>query len=234
MKKFVFTMEQSTPKCQKLALIRENASKALFDKLPDEMVEMCIKMAMRKMTTQERYEFLVDVIPKVSRRFKDIGSHQSMWRGFSPFEKLPNDVAEIIIKMVMKNMPDWKKHNFLVDVVAKISTRFKAFAALKSLWKGHVEIWRLDGVQVIQELLCGDTTSLNLISSQHISAYDIKTMAERCPKMEMLFLHYNFGMLPNLIVPWTSLKRLFLVGGLNSVELFRNVVEFHHNFPNLE
>ena len=49
--------------------------------------------------------------------------------GLAPFELLPNEMAEIPIKMAMANMhKPLQKYEFLVNVVAKISTRFMTLA----------------------------------------------------------------------------------------------------------
>ena len=83
--------------------------------------------------------------------------------GMSPFELLPPEILEIIIKMFMRNTfsssteivrlkvddPEdlnstitsiTNQHNLLVDVIANISSRFKTFASSKCLWKGEVYI----------------------------------------------------------------------------------------------
>ena len=49
--------------------------------------------------------------------------------GLAPFELLPNEMAEIPIKMAMAKMhKPLQKYEFLVNVVAKISTRFMTLA----------------------------------------------------------------------------------------------------------
>ena len=112
-----------------------------FDTLPNEIAKIPIKMAMRDMNnTQERYDFLAEVIPKVSKRFRDIAAQKSMWKDFSPIERLPNDVAEVIIKMAMNDQRNLSTHSFLTDVISKVSSRFQALATLKPMWKGHVDI----------------------------------------------------------------------------------------------
>ena len=60
---------------------------------PNELIELTIKMPMGNMNTQERHDFLEKVIAKVSVRLKNITAIKSMWKGFSPFEMLPDKVA---------------------------------------------------------------------------------------------------------------------------------------------
>ena len=96
-------MEQPPSKQPKLDIKEMKPIAATFDRLPNEIVEISIKMALKGMNTQEKYHFLTEVIPKVSKRFKDISKHKSLWNGFSPIERLPNEVAEVIIKMAMNN-----------------------------------------------------------------------------------------------------------------------------------
>ena len=42
----------------------------------------------------------------------------------SPFDMLSNEVALIPIKMAMNSMNQFERHDFLFDVIAKVSTRF--------------------------------------------------------------------------------------------------------------
>ena len=134
-------------KRQKLDIIEDCEDSSPFDMLPNEVVEIPIKMALKRMNTQEKYDFLVEVLPKVSRRFRDIANHKAMWKGFSPFEMLPDNLAEIPIRMASNSLqmairPFAGTHtNFLAKSLAEVSSRLKALAALKSLWKGNVGIY---------------------------------------------------------------------------------------------
>ena len=56
-------MEPPPLKRQKLDINEDHEGIAPFDMLPSEMAEIPIKMAMKTMKTQERYDFLVDVLP---------------------------------------------------------------------------------------------------------------------------------------------------------------------------
>ena len=137
----VFTMAAPPFKRQKLDVKGNSEDSSPFDMLPNEILEIPIKMAMKSMNTQERYNFLVDVLPKVSRRFRVIANHKSMQKDISPFEMLPDNLSEISIRMVLNGTSQFERNNFLVEDLAKVSSRFKALAALKSLWKGNVGIY---------------------------------------------------------------------------------------------
>ena len=65
----------------------------------------------------------------------------------SPFDSLPDKVVLKIVKMAACLEDDHDKqpgveydHDFLVEVLCKVSKRFKRLATDSSLWKGHVEI----------------------------------------------------------------------------------------------
>ena len=110
--------------------------------------------------------------------------------GMSPFELLPPEVAEITIRMVMKNLDYRERHLYLVDVLAQVSTRFKALAALKSLWQGIVWIHGDESLirKVIGEFLGDGTTALHLFGRGNamISGDDIHSVANKCLKLEYL------------------------------------------------
>ena len=91
------------------------------------------------------------------------------------FDMLPPEVAEIPIKMAIDaamNDPDpnpWKKHNYLVDVIAKVFPKFKYLAARMSLWQG--DVWIEGGEKkmrrVINEFLNDGITDLVNIVWEH-------------------------------------------------------------------
>ena len=111
--------------------------------------------------------------------------------GMSPFELLPPEILEIIIKMFMRNTfsssteivrlkvddPEdlnstitsiTNQHNLLVDVIANISSRFKTFASSKCLWKGEVYIsgWEKKIRGVMKGFISGGgITTLHLITT---------------------------------------------------------------------
>ena len=59
----------------------------------------------------------------------------------SPFGLLPDELIMKIIKMTLEGVTDPEmKHVFLVDSIAKISTRFRRLSADKSLWRDQVQV----------------------------------------------------------------------------------------------
>ena len=234
-------------KRQKLDIEEESEDSSPFDILPNEIVEIIIKMAMSTMNTQERYNFLVDVLPKVMRRFRVIANQKAMWRDISPFEMLPNNLAEIPIQMVLSGIKH-ERDVFLIEDLAKISSRFKVLVALKSLWKGNVVInGRTEHKkQVIRQYVNDNTTNICiacLFEPDTLLPSDITTLATRCPNLSRLSLSaIRLELWPDFASPWTSLKKLRLLQvraelvtagwGVNP-NLFNNV-ELHQSLPNLE
>ena len=241
-------MEPPPLKRQKLDIEdKDLEGKSPFDMLPNEMAEIPIKMAMKCLTTQDRYKFLVNDLPKVSRRFRDIANHKPMWKDFSPFEMLPDNLAEIPIKMAVNGMHPSERTSFLVNDLAKASTRFQALSALKSLWKNYIGITgRTQYVRhVIQHYVNDDTTEIIItpapgIGPTILSPEDVTTLAARCPKLRSFSLiGAKLELWPDFVSPWTSLKVLFLLHreyegyGIKHDKLFENV-KLHHSLPNLE
>ena len=154
--------------------------------------------------------------------------------GRPPLELLPTEILKIVIKMFMRSTyslselgyvvgpqnrspknpkselrtssTSTNKHNFLVDVIANISGRFRSLASSRSLWKG--EIYISGGEKKIQRVMEGflynGVTTLHLINTTRktvttwtkrlitvqektaITAANILDMAVRCPNLEAL------------------------------------------------
>ena len=69
----------------------------------------------------------------------------------SPFDLLPDELIMKIIKMTLEGVTDPEmKHVFLVDSIAKISTRFRRLSADKSLWRDQVQ-WPEDDFQRLSQ-----------------------------------------------------------------------------------
>ena len=236
-------MEQPPSKHPKLDIQEEKLFGATFDKLPNEIVEISIKMALKGMNTQEKYNFLTEVIPNVSKRFKDISKHKSLWKGLSPIEMLPNDVAEVIIKMAITNttkyrgpIPCKRTQNLLVDMIATVSSRFKTWAALRSFWKGAVWIHDMEGdertIEQALEFVNDATTSLYLFRQYHGTGKSLEKLPIKCPQLERLhIMSPAMRSWPKFIVALSSLKWLD-VGAIQE-NLFENI-ELHISLPNIE
>ena len=197
-----------------------------FDTMPDEMMEIIIKMAMGSMNTQERYDFLSEILPRVSIRFKNLSSRKLFWRSFSPFERMPNELAERILRMSMEKQHVLAKYefsgkyDFLVDSIAKVSSRFKRLASLKTLWKGQVNLLGIEGrekvKQVLAEFLNDGVKDLTLsnfdsaLGTGELMQDDIIDTAIKCPKLDRLSIMMKLNSWPTFNRPWTSLKYLEL------------------------
>lgn len=233
-------MEQ--PPAKRIRLDKEITRNDTFDTLPNEIAEIPIKMAMRDMdNTQERYNFLAEVIPKVSRRFRDIAAQKSMWKDFSPIEMLPNDVAEVIIKMAMKTQHNRHfilfTHSFLIDVISKVSSRFKAWTTLKPLWTGDVTMkGNFREIEQALECLNDDTTSLLVQTPLRIEgtklAESLEKLPIKCPELvDLVLMSPELCSWPKFRAPLTLLKKLCLDCLVHN--LFENV-ELHNCLPNIE
>ena len=67
----------------------------------------------------------------------------------SSFNSLSDELVLMIVKMATEEPIDlWGRkydHDFLVDVLRKVSSRFKRMATDSSLWTGSVKIWMDNG-----------------------------------------------------------------------------------------
>ena len=228
--------DQSNPKVQ-----ANDIGLGCFDLLPNELVEHIFKMTMGNMTTQKRYEFLVNIIPNVSSRFRSLSSTKSLWRGFAPLEMLPNEVALIPIKMAMANSGRYgfDNHTHLLDTIAKVSTRMKTLATSKALWKGRVSV-QLQNEETANLLLkeCLNEATSNLYidtfgNEGAMSVEKIPAISSKCPNLKELN-SWQYSLVetwPTFPVPWTSLEKLTLY--VSRRDMFEGV-QLHNSLPNLK
>ena len=146
------------------------------------------------------------------------------------------------------------RHNFLIDVVSRISRRFRSLAEAPEFWRGAVHITMFDSsifdiftlrrtskipdsirrpekLELVKRLLGGETKELYIIGSGKESM-DVEDLAERCPNLETLLLKglWIDAWPTALPQPWTSLKNLHLYTP-NSP--FGEGIELHRSLPNL-
>ena len=232
-----------------LDIKKDSEKSSPFDFIPNEILEITIKMVMKNMNTQEKYNFLTEVLPKVSRRFKAIANDKPMWKGVSPFEKLPDSLAEIPLRMVLTSVHLHRRSQYLVEELAKVSSRFKALASLKSLWTGHVVIMGDPDhkKKVIRHYVNNGTTNITLSAIGRppgkLKPQDLITLAAKCPNLnELTFRVMTMDFWPDFASPWTSLKKLSIfyalpdfvaLGYAANPELFANI-ELHRSLPHLE
>ena len=158
--------------------------------------------------------------------------------GRSPLELLPPEMAEIVIKTAMADMDTNGRHDYLVDVIAKVSTRMKALAMMKSLWRGQVII--RGNEEKLRRVIHGGflsegITHLKLVGQEGATIYenDILAVAEKCPKLEVLdFTSVRLRSWPTFTDPFTSLKRLEFCRVRFNSRMFPGV-QLHQSIPNL-
>ena len=226
---------------------------APFEMLPNEVIMIPIKMAMGQMSTQQQIIFLREVLPKVSKRFKTVSTLKPLWNGFSPFEVLPDAVASKILRRAMAELSHERKAVFLVDIMARVSTRFKHLSCLHSVVSqvnlgGNMEVdgdtdeikrflkfFLRDGMTGLRfknrvDFVRNDRTT----NSTSISTNEITDMAKKCPKLKNFETwSIDMGIWPRLSRPWTSLTSLKLFQIHQTTSLFDGV-ELHQSLPNIE
>ena len=122
----------------------------------------------------------------------------------------------------------------LLNVVAKVSTRFKALASIKSFWKGYVTIMENTEWKLAKECLNDGITSLFLLKRE-VKSDDIAAIAAKCPNLTVLNVHaLMFDTWPTLLNPLASLKVLTLTTWDAPSDDTLKDLKLHQIFPNLE
>ena len=98
------------------------------------------------------------------------------------FEKLPDELLMMIIKMVIDQQE--YRHELLAETIAKISSRFKRLAGDMSLWKGAVKVKKVTGVI---DFLNNATKNIVFASSATMTSDEIQKLADKCPNMRSLW-----------------------------------------------
>ena len=157
---------------------------SMFDSLPDEILLDIIKVAARHGADQQ-------------------GRHSTsgQWRGEGgPYPPIASS------RLAILGSPEYN-HDFIVDVIGKISKRFSRLAHDKSLWTGTVVI-SLDGDmrhelggweygektadKIIFEWLHDGTEHLWMDGENpctKVATFDFHSLAKRCPKLKTLLLY---------------------------------------------
>ena len=129
-------------------------------------------------------------------------------------------------------------HDFLVDVLCRVSRRFKRLATDSSLWKGRISIKasQEDVSFAISHCIHSGTKILKVRTEtgEDISTAEIMSIYNRCPTLKGLDLTIGRGTWPALPSPWRSLKAL----SLHLPKVIPNPEfggkEFHEKLPNLK
>ena len=107
-------------------------------------------------------------------------------------------------------------HNFILNVISKISKRFKRISTDPSLWRGNVTInaSQQDTRLAIRESINNGTTFLKirLSSGGNISSGDLIDINKRCTNLKGLDVLFDLGSWPKYpsIIAWKSMKVLIL------------------------
>ena len=191
-------------------------------------------------------------------RFNRLARDPSLWRdersrsklknfachGSPTLSSLPDKILTKIVKMAARlretrNIQEFPEkvpfsyeydHDFLVDVVAKISKRFGKIATHPDFWKGNVFIYRsnVNISDLIEEYLCDATKGLWVSRGvQFLSSHTIAALARKCPDLRQFSMLARVTKWPEFAQPWKSMERLYnLYWRCKDVEL-------HRSLPNL-
>lgn len=189
--------------------------------------------------------------------------------GGATFNSLPDELVLKIVKLAAQSeyrlcfsSHDSKYiHKYILNIVGKISVRFRNIAADKSLWRGYVFIGNRPGygllddvseegiASLVRDFLCEESKLLEIqnlrkrmvdgrwtpVDGEVIRSETIRALSEKCPDMIALSLN-GLRMESWPSPPYNSLDSLedLVMGRLQlSSDLFRNV-HLHECFPNLK
>ena len=220
---------------------------AAFDSLPDELVLKIVKLAAKS-------EPLTIVRHMDSETLERFRRQRSV---FTCVDGVDHRIPKTTLRATTYD------HNFLLNVVGKISVRFRNIAADKSLWKGFVYIGNRqfrhprddvseDGIATLaRDFLGGETKVLQIYNLRAEVIYErwtpldgevirpetICALSNKCPEMVHLSLHglrmESWPRWPSSYNSWDSLEYLVLNRLQLNSDLFINV-QLHRCFPNLK
>ena len=211
---------------------------------------------------QYQHDFIAEVISKVSARFNRLARDPSLWldersrtklrtfacHGSPTLTSLPDKILIKIVKMAASlsetryilEFPEKVPfsyeydHDFLIEVVAKISKRFAKIAAHPELWKGNVFIYRstVKIEDLVEDYLCVGTKGLWVckLRSQMkpLSSAAISALAKKCPDLGQFSMMASVRKWPNLTQPWKSIEHFY------NLHWRCDDVELHRSLPNLK
>ena len=124
---------------------------------------------------------------------------------------------ELILKIVQLSASEGGvyNHNFILNVIGNISSRFRRISTDSSLWRGSITIKASDQdalKRVLEECIYKGTKCLNIrtLSGNEISKSEVLTIFWRCPNLEGLDVMFRQDSWPVLPSPWKSMRRLSL------------------------
>ena len=154
---------------------------------------------------------------------------------------LPEELILEIVKLSASSEGRGKgaiyDHNFILNIISKISKRFRRISADSSLWRGSTAIRssQKDVSFAINHCINLGTTFLKVrtMIGEDISKAEIMTVYRKCRNLEGLDLIVGRSSWPALPSPWRSLRVL----SLHLPKVIANPEfggqEFHNNLPNL-
>ena len=136
------------------------------------------------------------------RKILSSSKMEDSFQDLAPFERLPNEVLILIIKMAMDDIHCDCQHNFLTDVIGNISSRFSNLPAHPPFWKGRVCLClgtplerererKLKFLGEGVECLCLTSLTTTLHPQQCtrpccLSPRDLNIIARQCPRLRHL------------------------------------------------
>ena len=124
-------------------------------------------------------------------------------------------------------------HDFLIEVVDKISKRFRKITTRTDFWKGNVFIYRssVEINDLIREYLCSGTTGLWLHKQPQIAdseSQSIAALAKKCPNLSKFSMSARVTEWPKFAQPWNSMEQLY------NLYWASKEVKLHHSLPRLK
>ena len=142
------------------------------------------------------------------------------------FDLLPDEIVLKIIELVIssydyiansysyRNLYVWRpRHDFLLDTIGNLSKRFKRISHDKTLWSDKIIISNKQNFDnIIEKFDVAKATDFQIHYDNdltpHISRYQLKLLAEKCPKIKSLkhFFHLDNPCGPGILHHrWTNL-----------------------------
>ena len=118
----------------------------------------------------------------------------------SPFDSLPDEVVLKIVKMATRieefHYVEYD-HDFLLDVICKLSVRFKRLATDSSMWRGHVGICTDGGLYwkaefVVQECLNEGTEEFTVLGDDR-QVVEMVDPTTKFPNLKLVLVKDRVG-----------------------------------------
>ena len=217
---------------------------AAFDSLPDELVLKIVKLAAQK---KPLHSVASCMDPETRERLRKRRSEFTCVDGVE--HRILRSPSASMASLLRATTYD---HNYLLNIVGKISVRFRNIAADKSMWRGVVYIndFYEEEIEIlVRDFLCDESKVLkihnlryevidgrwNPVDGEVIRPETIPALSHKCPNMTQLNLYWlRMESWPSPPYnAWDSLEDLVLSQVKLNSDLFRNA-QLHECFPNLK